>query len=184
MKHFSKFIQPGAKRIVSSASRSHLLNTAFKNEDGNDGFATFYFNTDFLIGIMKMIRSYLLLLFFPLIFATNCGKKDTSSPPPPPPPPAVLILANAKLDNAVALTTSVNYNVRTNVSVRLLFNNALDRSSVSSSVSVKENGSTVVLLNYAYENNDSTLVITPSAPLKNHTRYNVDATTSLQAIKK
>lgn len=33
--HFSKFIQPGAKRIASSASRSMLLTTAFKNPDGS-----------------------------------------------------------------------------------------------------------------------------------------------------
>jgi len=32
--HFSKFIRPGAKRIVSSPSRSMLLTTAFLNEDG------------------------------------------------------------------------------------------------------------------------------------------------------
>jgi glucosylceramidase len=32
--HFSKFITPGAKRIVSSATRSQLLTTAFKNADG------------------------------------------------------------------------------------------------------------------------------------------------------
>jgi glucosylceramidase len=32
--HFSKFIQPGAKRIVSSASRSQLITTAFSNPDG------------------------------------------------------------------------------------------------------------------------------------------------------
>lgn len=32
--HFSRFIQPGAKRIISSASRSQLLTTAFKNPDG------------------------------------------------------------------------------------------------------------------------------------------------------
>ncbi|HYM94262.1 MAG TPA: glycoside hydrolase family 30 protein [Chitinophagaceae bacterium] len=31
---FSKFIQPGAKRITASASRSQLLTTAFKNQDG------------------------------------------------------------------------------------------------------------------------------------------------------
>ena len=31
---FSKFIKPGAKRISSSSSRSQLLTTAFKNEDG------------------------------------------------------------------------------------------------------------------------------------------------------
>ncbi|MGF2411005.1 MAG: glycoside hydrolase family 30 protein [Ferruginibacter sp.] len=33
--HFSKFIKPGAKRIVSSASRSQLQTTAFKNTDGS-----------------------------------------------------------------------------------------------------------------------------------------------------
>ena len=32
--HFSKFIRPGAKKINSAASRSQLLTTAFKNEDG------------------------------------------------------------------------------------------------------------------------------------------------------
>ena len=33
--HFSKFIRPGARRIGSSASRSPLLTTAFKNTDGS-----------------------------------------------------------------------------------------------------------------------------------------------------
>lgn len=33
--HFSKFIQPGAKRIISSSSRAQLLTTAFKNPDGS-----------------------------------------------------------------------------------------------------------------------------------------------------
>lgn len=32
--HFSRFITPGAKRISSAASRSQLLTTAFRNEDG------------------------------------------------------------------------------------------------------------------------------------------------------
>ena len=32
--HFSKFIQPGAKRIAAAASRSQLLTTAFLNGDG------------------------------------------------------------------------------------------------------------------------------------------------------
>jgi len=32
--HFSKFVHPGAKRIISSASRSQLLTTSFINKDG------------------------------------------------------------------------------------------------------------------------------------------------------
>jgi glucosylceramidase len=33
--HFSKFIRPGAKRILCAPSRSQLLTTGFKNEDGS-----------------------------------------------------------------------------------------------------------------------------------------------------
>jgi glucosylceramidase len=33
--HFSKFIRPGAKRIISSSSRSPLMSTAFRNRDGS-----------------------------------------------------------------------------------------------------------------------------------------------------
>ena len=32
--HFSKYIQPGAKRVIASASRSALITTAFRNPDG------------------------------------------------------------------------------------------------------------------------------------------------------
>lgn len=32
--HFSKFIRPGAKRIIGSSNRAQLLTTAFKNKDG------------------------------------------------------------------------------------------------------------------------------------------------------
>ena len=33
--HFSKFIRPGAKRIISSSSRDLLQTTAFQNTDGS-----------------------------------------------------------------------------------------------------------------------------------------------------
>jgi glucosylceramidase len=33
--HFSKFIRPGAKRVIASPSRSQLIATAFKNPDGS-----------------------------------------------------------------------------------------------------------------------------------------------------
>ncbi|MCC7245550.1 MAG: glycosyl hydrolase, partial [Saprospiraceae bacterium] len=33
--HFSKFIRPGAQRIISSSNRAQLLTTAFQNTDGS-----------------------------------------------------------------------------------------------------------------------------------------------------
>jgi glucosylceramidase len=32
--HFSKFVRPGAKRVISSSTVDRLQTTAFKNEDG------------------------------------------------------------------------------------------------------------------------------------------------------
>ena len=133
---------------------------------------------------MKITRKYLILLFLPAIFTVYCSKKDsTTTPPPIITPPAPLLLVTAKLDNTV-IAAPINYNISTGAVIRLSFNNAVDRLSVSSSVSIKENGTTTAAVNYAYENSDSTIIITSSAPLKNLTRYYVNATTSLQSVKK
>jgi hypothetical protein len=126
--------------------------------------------------MIKFNHNYLLLLFSPIFFAADCKKKG--SVPTPPSPPAALVLTAARLDNTAALMPDVNYNIKTNVSVRLSFNNALDRASVSTSVSVTENGTVTVPVNYTYENNDSAVVITAQASLKNLTRYSIAAATA------
>lgn len=126
---------------------------------------------------------YLVFLFLPMLYAASCKKKGGDSPPPPPPPPSVLVSTGAKLDNAGALTAAANYNVKTTVVVRLSFNNAVDKSSVASSVSLKENGTTAVALNYTYENSDSTIVLSPTVPLKFLARYTVNAATTLKSVK-
>lgn len=134
--------------------------------------------------MIKVNLNYLLILFSSVLFVTDCSKKSSaSSTPTPPPPPSALIFSNVTLDNSAASTSVTNYNIKTTVAIRLYFNNALDRTSVSSSVSVKKGGVTGISLNYAYENNDSTLVITSSAALKNLTSYLVSAGTSLKSIK-
>jgi hypothetical protein len=132
----------------------------------------------------KYRRTCLLLLLAPFIFSVQCSKSDGSgSPAQVPPAPALLYNTAAKLDNASASTVGINYNIRTGVTIKLLFNNALTRASVSSSISVKENGTISVPLNYAYENGDSTLVLTSSSPLKYLARYTVNANTNLLSVK-
>jgi hypothetical protein len=126
--------------------------------------------------------NYLFFLLWPLFFAADCSKKSTPDPVPEP-LPVTLKLTNARLDNAAA-ATNVNYNIRTGVSIKLSFNNALDKATVISAASMLENNTGAVSVNYSYENNDSTLIITASSPLKNLTRYTITATTALQSIKK
>ena len=129
-------------------------------------------------------RNFLLLILSPLIFMIQCSKGDSSSPAPTPVPvPALLYNTGLKIDNISASTTAVNYNVKVLPVIRLAFNNALDRATVSTAVSVLENGATATAVNYTYENSDSTLVVTPSMPLKYLSRYNVAASTNLKSIK-
>jgi hypothetical protein len=130
----------------------------------------------------KNKNNYWLAVLIPLFFAADCKKKE--SPVAPEPTPLPLNIAAAKLDNAPAQTSNINYNVRTGVAVKLSFNNALDKTSVASAISVLENNAVAIPVNYSYENTDSTLVITSSSPLKNLARYTINATTTLQSVKK
>lgn len=132
--------------------------------------------------MQQRFLSYFILLMLPFLVAGGCGKKSTA-PPPPPPSPSALVMVNAKLDNNGAQTVVANYNIRPQVAIRFYFNNALDRSTVSSSLSLKENSSAPVSLNFSYENNDSTLTVTATAPLKYLTRYIASTGSSLKSSK-
>ncbi|OQY96629.1 MAG: beta-glucosidase [Sphingobacteriales bacterium UTBCD1] len=118
----------------------------------------------------------LLVSFF---FAADCNKKNDQHPSTPP----VLKLVQAKLDNTDAIIPGINYNVRTAAAIYLKFNNALDRNSVVSSVSLKDNGSLLNTVNYSYVDHDSVLVITPSPALKNLAQYNITVTPALKSVQ-
>ncbi len=110
----------------------------------------------------------------------GCGSKDTPSPPPPPPPSA-LVIQTVRLDNNPANMVAPNYNTRTNAAIRIRFSNKLDRTTVGNAVLVKENGTTGVAINFAYENSDSTLVVTPAASYNHLARYFISAATTLKS---
>ncbi|MGG9962651.1 glucoamylase family protein [Ferruginibacter sp. SUN106] len=132
----------------------------------------------------KVNGNHVLLLLSVIFFVTACGKKDTVVTPPVDPTPVPLSNTVVKLDNNSVAASSLTYNIKTTATIRLSFNNALDKATVTAAVSLTENGTVTVPVNFTYENNDSTLVITASAALKNLTRYNVYASTVLQSVKK
>ncbi len=121
-------------------------------------------------------------LLLPLLLMGGCKKKDGTTPDPIPTPPTALQLTAAKLDNVPAGATTT-YNVKTNVAIRLSFNNALDRATVASAVLLTENGVTAAAVNYAYENSDSVLVVTPAAALKHLSTYTINGITTLKSVK-
>ena len=132
---------------------------------------------------MQIRRYCLLILLLAAWAGMSCSKNNSTPAPVPEPVPAALAITNAKFDNTVASSLFLNYNIRPAVSVRLFFNNSLNRLFVASSVSVLENDNSVIPVNFSYENNDSVLVINAAAPLKYLTRHTVTARTTLKSIQ-
>ena len=133
-------------------------------------------------GIMRSIKTAIVIAASALVIQ-GCSKGDSGGGTTPTPlPPVPIALVATKIDNTTALTGFTNYNIKLSPVIRLSFNNAVDRATVTA-ISVKENGTTVVGSGYAYENGDSTVVVNPAAALKALTRYTIDASTVLKSVK-
>lgn len=114
--------------------------------------------------------------FAVLLLIVSCKKKDTV-----PEAPDALQFIKAEIDNQQP--PPVRYDTRVNPVLKLSFNNAVDRQTVVSNISLNENGVTLVAVNYSYEKNDSVVVINPQSTLKYLTRYFLRAATGLQSVK-
>lgn len=127
----------------------------------------------------RLLNHYLLLALF--VLASGC--KKGSDPKPVPPAPTALVLNSARIDNVTASSAAMNYNIRPTVNIALKFNNKIDRSSTGAGITVMENGNTNVPVNFNYQQGDSAVIITSSAPLKYLTRYIVQASTALKSAQ-
>jgi hypothetical protein len=123
----------------------------------------------------------IIFLLATIVFSSHCKKSDN---PAPAPPPSLLRFSGASFDHAVASAGATHYNVRTTPAVRLSFDNKVDRASVAGNLTITETGGSDLALGFAFERNDSVVVISPSSPLKNLTRYLLKATTFLQSAAK
>jgi hypothetical protein len=127
---------------------------------------------------LKLFFLFSLLSFF-LCFNWACKKKETDVLPAPIISP--LFLTDNKVDS---LSSKTNYfSVGINPSIKLVFNNSIDRSTVANSIYLNENGVTAVIINVGYSQNDSTVIITPQLPLKYLTRYILKINSTLASIQ-
>ena len=85
---------------------------------------------------LKSVFHFSLLSFF-LCFNWSCKKKEADVLPAPIVSP--LSLSDNKVDSA---STKANYyQVNINPTIKLVFNNSIDRSSVANGINLNENGS-------------------------------------------
>src|SRR5688572_4932479 len=100
---------------------------------------------------MKMLRFVYCLIAAVGLFGSCNDKNDVPDPPDP------LVFVKAEIDNQEVTTT--RYDTRINPLIKISFNNAVDRLTVSSNLTLNENGVTPVSVNYTYEKNDSVVVL-------------------------
>jgi hypothetical protein len=136
------------------------------------------FNADLKIvkermGIIKYSWSVILLLIL-----LGCSKEKKVTPPPV--TPSSFSFAGLKV-NGVSDNSSVYKNVNTQPVIRVSFSAAVNQTSTGNSITfINTKAGRAVSFTTAYDNHDSTIVITPST-LRAITQYNLVVSTSLKS---
>jgi len=113
----------------------------------------------------------------------SCSKSDKTSPTPTPPaPPASFAFNTLKVNGKYNGFTYINLN--TSPVIKISFSAAVNTASVAGAVSFKTDSGVTIAYKATYQNNDSTVVIEPSAALSYLTKYTVSVSTALQSSKK
>lgn len=117
--------------------------------------------------ILKNFNSGLFILCGTLIFfVTGCKKNISPETTPVPPPPTKRFQINRQVINSVTFNaTKTLYGININPVIQISFSDKVDKSSLSSAItySNKSANSSNVAYTVSYQNNDSTIIISPTA---------------------
>ena len=126
---------------------------------------------------MKNIVLY--LCFLSLIFSTGCKKSGGDDPDPVPPTPASFSFSSLKVNGVFNGFTY--YNSSYTPVIKFSFSTKIKQESISNAFSFISTGGTTITYNSSLENNDSTVVIQPSANLTALTKYDVNVSPLLKS---
>ena len=106
-----------------------------------------------------------------------CCNKNNVTTSTPPPAATSFNLSSLKVNGS---NNGLNYyGISPSPVIKLSFSAPINHSSVPSTILIKDVSGTNVPISASYENNDSTIVIQPSAPLNYITKYDVSVSTTL-----
>src|SRR6202012_1219680 len=107
-----------------------------------------------------------------------CSKEKTTAATPPPVTPSSFAFNGLKVNG---VSNGFSYvNITPQPVIKIAFSAAVNHTSVANSVTFSSKAGTAVAYSATYENNDSTLVITPSA-LQAITQYTLAVSTNLKS---
>jgi hypothetical protein len=131
-----------------------------------------------LISGMRYLQPYFVLIF--LAAMLSCSKSSKNPNPVPPVPPASFTLSTASVNN---INNGFNYsNVSIKPVIKLSFSVPVNHASVGNSITFTSSTGTTVSYTTSFQNNDSTVVISP-ASLAYLTKYTVTVSTDLKSSK-
>lgn len=113
-----------------------------------------------------------------ILVAAACSKGSS----PAPPSPGVFKVLSSSINGQVFQTPSIN--ISSSPVIKVSFSSKIDKSLVGGNVLLTAKTGTVASYNVTYQNNDSTMVIQPTAALGSITEYSLDITTGLQSQEK
>jgi hypothetical protein len=127
---------------------------------------------------MLKFKSYSWILVLTVLFA--CSKSPQPSPMPVPVVPAAFTFSALKVND---LNNGFSYvNVNKTPVIKISFSAAVDHSSTASGISFNDKSGATVIYTIAYQNNDSTIVITPQG-LAAITKFTLGVSSSLKSAK-
>ncbi len=124
---------------------------------------------------------FIAIVFF---FMWGCKKSSVQpTPPPPPPAPTSFQIIKQTINGVVFNSTKTIYGINVTPSIQISFSDKVDRSLMASTVSLvnKTNNSANVDFNVSYQNNDSTITVTPSASLPFLNQFYFSISTALKS---
>jgi hypothetical protein len=123
---------------------------------------------------MKGTKSIIIVV---AIILSACSKPGTDTPAPPESEFAALSLKVNDVDNSSFIHKYINLNP----AIRLSFNKPVKPSSLSNGILFNESSGSSVPFNITYQNNDSVLLLSPSATLKSLTSYKIIVSSTVES---
>ncbi len=132
--------------------------------------------------VFNNIAVWIVLL---MAFFIQCKKSSTSPPqPPPPPPPSSFDVLTRTVNSLTFNSTQTLYGISSNPVIRVSFSDKVERNTASSAISYynKTQNSPGVPFAVSYQNDDSVIIITPSAPISYLSEYVFSISTLLKSV--
>lgn len=119
-------------------------------------------------------------LLFSILLTGGCSKKSDMNNLDA--TPIALSVSSASINDVqIDLADAIRFTVSPTIKIRM--NNSVDRSTVSTAITLSANGNSNTSLNFSFENNDSTIVLKPASALSYLSRYQIQVNNTLKSVK-